>query len=136
MTAETPTPRTVDDIIVELAWLMDGFKDEWAGHKLIREAQDKLVELERALQDARMVEWIPVGERLPGRNELVLVCAKDVGTVHCLMQYSEPRWFIGQTDASYDWPITHWQPLPEPPALSLPKTRGEAEVSNNGDNAA
>jgi hypothetical protein len=74
--AKSDTPRTVADIVVELAWLGDGFKDEWSGHKLIREAQDKLHELETALTAARAEAeaW----KAYANHQEMCHECAEDV----------------------------------------------------------
>ena len=67
-------------------------------------------------------EWIPVGERLPGKdengmNESVLVCVDGdcVGEAY-MSKYSESGWtWVGEDGIDVEGIVTHWMPLPEPP---------------------
>lgn len=70
------------------------------------------------------MKWIPVTERLPEEEELVLILCKNgamfVG--YCGKQYCdyERRWRIktalNSTKLLNKGRVTHWMPLPEPPA--------------------
>ena len=72
---------------------------------------------------ADAVKWIPVTERLPEGEELVLILCKNgarfVG--YCGKQYLdiERRWRIktalNSTKLLNLGRVTHWMPLPEPP---------------------
>ena len=67
-------------------------------------------------------EWIPVEERLPGKdengmNESVLVCVDGdcVGEAY-MSEYSESGWtWVGEDGIDVEGIVTHWMPLPEPP---------------------
>lgn len=78
----------------------------------------------KLIEDAPAVrEWIPVSERLPEGEELVLILCKNgarfVG--YCGKQYAdyERRWRIktalNSTKLLNLGRVTHWMPLPEPP---------------------
>lgn len=78
----------------------------------MRQAADMLEKL-AAEKNAKKTEWISVKDRLPEKNNIVLVCTdngqyKVVLTSH-LSSYGE--WI------SYDKnrKVTHWMPFPEPP---------------------
>lgn len=66
-------------------------------------------------------EWISVKDRMPERNELVLVCAASTargGKIRFVGAY-DGFWFL-QTAAdtiglTIQYDVTHWMPLPEPP---------------------
>lgn len=79
-------------------------------------------------QLAGMREWNSVKERLPDELSLVLVCFEDRTRL------------LGRRDEWGEWEtedeealigVTHWQPLPEPPALSglSPAQEGTCEKS-------
>lgn len=62
--------------------------------------------------------WIPVTERLPNRDELVLVTYKITGRIH-LCKYlddgSENSWWSYINDScAWNNMILAWMPLPEP----------------------
>lgn len=68
-----------------------------------------------ALEKVKLPEWIPVTERLPENDDLVLVYFKwktfpggevDVSAYHPRAE----RW-------ETTWDITHWMPLPKPPEV-------------------
>lgn len=77
---------------------------------------------------AQVARWIPVGEKLPGIGETVLVIAsgwpkprKELrGAVEIATLYADkpqPDWML---EAWPDWAdpeVTHWMPLPEPPEV-------------------
>ncbi len=67
-----------------------------------------------------MPRWIPVGERLPEEEQEVLVwngggqCLKP-WQGHVLCEYRNGEWRESQESDLYPG-ITHWMPLPAPPA--------------------
>lgn len=74
--------------------------------------------------------WIPVDEKLPPENIDVLIFVQ--GREESILEigrHSRDAHFCKGWDTNHDLSkykdITHWQPLPDPPALSPPKTRGE-----------
>ena len=67
-----------------------------------------------------MMEWISVEDRLPEDSDFVLTA----GTGACregmcvLFHRPEPsRWINTYTRKEWEWPVTHWMPLPEPPEV-------------------
>jgi hypothetical protein len=81
---------------------------------------------------ARIAEaaWISVDERVPKGHETVLVYRESgtiaVGWHHC----KQKRWYYSHTNQSGSFSeqfVTHWQPLPAPPA-SVPE--GESQGGN------
>jgi hypothetical protein len=78
--------------------------------------------------------WIPVEEKLPKRFDNVLVAHTDTSdgslTVEeAQMQFDDPKWCLVRTapcdDAIYlDQQVTHWQPLPAPPTVTIGRTAG------------
>ena len=67
-------------------------------------------DLEESLESYKETRWIPVSERLPKKNQPVLIT--DGKTVGLTLFYQSPKDFAR---------VTHWMPLPEPP---------EQEVNN------
>jgi len=59
--------------------------------------------------------WIPVSERLPEKDLLVNVMQIDGAIGAGLIMESGSWWCIVPKTDTKDAPITHWQPLPEPP---------------------
>lgn len=69
-------------------------------------------------------KWIPVTERLPEKNEIVLVYCKNKtiqgGVTRHIGSCDNGFWFLKTQPgtASFphlEWEVTHWMPLPEPP---------------------
>lgn len=65
-----------------------------------------------------MSEWIPVSERLPKRDELVLVTYKTANEIH-LCKYLDdgsvyPWWSYIDGCRAWNNVVLAWQPLPEP----------------------
>ncbi len=62
-------------------------------------------------------EWISVKDRLPEKNGryITTVCKyKDEIDVFDLW-YEDDDWYIDEGDYMYEYEVTHWMPLPEPP---------------------
>ena len=69
------------------------------------------------------VQWIPVTERVPERNESVLLCMKSRSsrTGMCIQtgSYDNGFWFIQgaagyESLATFEFYVLAWMPLPEP----------------------
>lgn len=69
------------------------------------------------------VQWIPVTERLPERNESVLLCMKNRSsrTGMCIQtgSYDNGFWFVQgaagyESLATFEFYVLAWMPLPEP----------------------
>jgi hypothetical protein len=57
-----------------------------------------------------MSEWISVNDRLPEKNQLVLIYAPDTDQLKIRIGL-----FDKEINIYHNLGITHWQPLPEPP---------------------
>lgn len=97
-------------VIMAVAWLQkcDNRKDK----ALYNFAHGKLITTSTAQQ------WIPCSERLPERDEIVLVSYKTTDNVHMckyLDDGSENTWW-SYNDDCLEWNnvILAWMPLPEP----------------------
>lgn len=67
--------------------------------------------------------WIPCSERLPEKNQLVLVCAESTtissGTIRMVGAYANGAWFIQNSVDTLgfqclEYCVVAWQTLPEP----------------------
>lgn len=64
-------------------------------------------------------EWVKVEEKLPTMNLVVLVWVQqDISGLRTLGYYSDGIWYNGVTSITtkFSGQVTHWQPLPNPPA--------------------
>jgi hypothetical protein len=65
--------------------------------------------------------WISVEDRLPAIGKTVIVAGG--------IAYRMPDEWISQTGAASGrpimWPVTHWMPLPDPPAVQQSREGGE-----------
>lgn len=71
------------------------------------------------------MEWIPVSERLPDKNNPVLVYCTNTtiggGYITHIGSFNSGKyWFLRAepgiaTFPVREWQVTHWMPLPEPP---------------------
>lgn len=62
------------------------------------------------------MEWIKVTDKLPDYDELVLWFTEDGHYwVEALDKDGNPWLFGTQVEGFNTPPVTHWQPLPEPP---------------------
>lgn len=57
-------------------------------------------------------EWIPVTERLPGRERVLCKCRANIYEVLSLRDGS---WYHDSQHQYMSGFVTHWMPLPEPP---------------------
>lgn len=57
-----------------------------------------------------MNEWISVKDRLPEKNQLILIYAPDADQLKIRIGL-----FDREINTYHNLGITHWQPLPEPP---------------------
>ena len=63
--------------------------------------------------------WIPVSERLPETNRLVLILTR-LGTQFTAGHYPDGNWYT-PTDEIWG-EVTHWMPLPPPPEVDDERT--------------
>ena len=90
----------------------------------LAEYEDTGLEPKEVLQlKKNAVQWIPVTERLPERNESVLLCMKSRSsrTGMCIQtgSYDNGFWFIQgaagyESLATFEFYVLAWMPLPEP----------------------
>ena len=59
--------------------------------------------------------WIPVSERLPERNEIVLAVDQGGVTVGSYSPMLEDWWALHADRMAPGAVVTHWMPLPSPP---------------------
>lgn len=66
-------------------------------------------------------KWIPVSERLPEKNTLVLAWAESTargGDICFVGSYDNKAWFLQSNAGHLSYPsqyeVVAWQPLPEP----------------------
>lgn len=75
---------------------------------------DMLDEIERLQSENR---WIPVSERLPEDNTLVIAVHKFGDSQNVFPSWFRNSKFHYQAEMIYECedPVTHWRPLPQPP---------------------
>jgi hypothetical protein len=68
---------------------------------------------------AQLPVWIPVGERLPERNEVVCVLCGATVTVGSYSPMMHDWWAVVSPAAGMEptRSVSHWMPLPEPPVI-------------------
>jgi len=71
-----------------------------------------VVEVRRKLQSPR---WIPVTERLPEEDGMYLVHGKWSASGRKVTDTCEFYVHDGYFRAAWNFDVTHWMPLPEPP---------------------
>lgn len=61
--------------------------------------------------------WIPVSERLPEDNTVVIAVSKFGNGQHVFPSWFKDGLFHYQAEMIYECetPVTHWRPLPQPP---------------------
>ena len=97
-------------------------KDELVAR--LAEYEETGLEPEEVLQlKKNTVQWIPVAERMPERNNSVLLCMKSrtLRTSMCIQtgSYDNGFWFVQgaagyETLATFEFHVLAWMPLPEP----------------------
>ena len=85
--------------------------DEAAGavNELMAELQRRLLDLQ-----ASMPQWIPVTERLPEVHEHVIGWQHGWARTAEVWRGSKGQWLGGDFEPADE--VTHWMPLPAPPA--------------------
>ena len=92
-------------------------------NRMAADALDYIRQLENQIADLgkKVPKWIDVDERLPDKNENVLIAAN--GYVHSAAYYEYSDGMAFSTETGDDMfcaghgkdKVTHWMPLPEPP---------------------
>ena len=57
-------------------------------------------------------EWIPVSERLPEEDIVVLIWCPERRNIYCACLEENQWWILGAYKVPFD--VTAWMPLPEP----------------------
>jgi len=86
---------------------------------------------ESAARDAGAKQWIPVSERMP-ESWAIVVCNGHVQRQAARLTYTSDtgevwEWADEEADCAPREVVTHWQPLPEPPAAKLRKLAEETK---------
>lgn len=89
--------------------LVDEDEDRHARIEYVRELT------EAVRQYVNRERWMPVGERLP-ETDLYVLGARDDGTTWIYFRDHRDREFKAFGCSGDDYTITHWRPLPPPPA--------------------
>ena len=87
-------------------------------NSLIKQAADAIEDLENRLnlwRQDKIRRWIPVTERLPEKNQEVLIFL--FGEDPYIAWHNGEYWCTEdfRLDEPDDWQPTHWFPLPQPP---------------------
>lgn len=64
------------------------------------------------IAELRKPNWIPVTERLPGREWVLCKCRANIYEV---LSLRDGYWYHDPQHQYMRWFVTHWMPLPEPP---------------------
>ena len=75
---------------------------------------DAWVETERKALIKSLPKWISVAERLPDEDDLYLVCGVW-GSGKQVVDTCEYKVHDGYFSAAWNFDVTHWMPLPQPP---------------------
>ena len=100
-------PETTAKALAEIEYYA-GFRGEAAVSKAVDDACILAVAALRA-QDER--KWIPVTERLPEKDDAVIICT-DKNFIYAGELIGD-TWYLDND--SWTETVTHWMPLPEPP---------------------
>ena len=110
-------PKTADDFIEQYS-----FKDEKQEHtngaELIPVFRVKQMMEHYIANGATVQQWIPVSERLPERDEVVLCYKANRGIrfgVRLDATYANGVQAFMESGKHFAFGATHWMPLPEPP---------------------
>ena len=65
--------------------------------------------------------WIAVEDQYPPRFVPSIVATKNM-VVNVLLAWNGEFWTFGFTDERYEFPVTHWMPLPQMPNDPIKRT--------------
>jgi hypothetical protein len=100
------TPAAISGVIV-----FAKYRGTWEANVSERAVIRRLLSERDALAKRCAVErWVPAGERMPPKGEMVLAWGEEAGTVF-VDKFDGQRWVSR-------FRYTHWKPLPQPPAES------------------
>jgi hypothetical protein len=89
------------------------FKCQHCGQVYVYDECHRIELSEPQLMTLRDARWIPVTERLPEEDRLVLVFDPELGG-HGLATYTKSDGWLGDDDVLYE--PSHWMPLPPGPS--------------------
>ena len=77
--------------------------------------KDKFVKIEKT--GVTVQEWISVDDRLPEEKGRYLTANKRFGdkTVVFDLWFGGGFWYVDEEDNVFDFEVTHWMPMPNPP---------------------
>lgn len=104
--AAAPFYRECADVIEELS----------REYESVAASLTESVELVRKLQQPR---WIPVSERLPGREWVLCKCRAKI---HEVLSLRDGYWYHDPQHQYMSGFVTHWMPLPKPPRGNTDET--------------
>ena len=95
-------------------------------YTLLRDAADAIEELSKQVElehqsgfadgqiaaNRKKLRWIPVTERLPGREWVLCKCRANI---HEVLSLRDGYWYHDPQHQYMSGFVTHWMPLPEPP---------------------
>ena len=106
------TNKEAIEMIASMGMYLSRGKSTWQAEP-IKEATDMAI---KALQQTA---WIPVGERLPDIDQIVLICTGD-GQITDGYRWNSEDWFLawgefnGEHTSGEYIQMVAWMPLPEP----------------------
>jgi len=100
------TPGLTDSERVEFFALLNRITEQW------------IAELEQKRATEHVGRWIPLRDRQPDKFVPVLVHLRGVGSPGVAVASAEfGKWHVYGIDHAMYWEnVSHWMPLPEPPA--------------------
>lgn len=100
-----------------IAYAISGYTREIDGENWIRvsEVRESIKAVPSAQPEWKEGIWIPITERLPGREWVLCRCQTNIYEV---LSLRDGYWYHDPKHEYMKGFVTHWMPLPEPPAFN------------------